>query len=221
VDRIRVNPLSKDILKNKKLLTRFARQIFLAPDTPAVIQVVASDAAYMVLTQAILHMESSKNLPFFRRLTAFYYRQGLNWPRLCQKLEPAAHALGLSPENSEPLDYYRLLGVTPATTESEIKKAYRIRAHATHPDAGSSVDHNSQAFVNVQAAYQTLSSPELRDAYNQSRLHSLSWREIPPGKEIESNLDHRARVRSRHVYQLISIILFLLLAAFAVEWFYK
>ena len=173
--------MSKDILKNKKLLARFTRQIFLAPDTPALIQVVAADAAYMVLAQTILDMESSKNLPFFRRLMTFYYRQGLNWPRLCEKLKPAAHALGLISENPQPLDYYQLLEVTPAATESEIKKAYRIKAHATHPDAGSSADRSSQAFVNIQAAYQTLSNPELRDAYNWNRRHLHNWYEIPPG----------------------------------------
>lgn len=212
---------SKDILKNKKLLTRFTRQIFLAPDTPALIRVVAADAAYMVLTQAILHMESSKNLPFFRRLTAFYYRQGLNWPRLCEKLKPAAHALGLSPENSEPLDYYRLLGVTPGATESEIKKAYRIRAHATHPDSNSSVDQSSQEFVNVQAAYQTLSNPELRGAYNRSRRHLHNWYEIPPGVNTKPSLKHRFYGRRRYVYRLAGIILLLLIAAFAVDFLYK
>jgi len=150
--------MSKDILKNKKLLSRFTRQIFLTPDTPALIQKVAADAAYMVLTKAILHMETSKNLPFSRRLMTFYYRQGINWPRLCEKLKPAAYAMELSPENSEPLDYYQLLGVEPTATESEIIKAYRKKVRATHPDTSTAGHWSSCAFLELHAAYETLSA---------------------------------------------------------------
>jgi hypothetical protein len=212
--------MSKDILRNKKLLIRFTRQIFLAPDTPAVIQVVASDAAYMVLTQTILHMEFPKNLPFFRHLTDFYYRQGLNWLCLCEKLKPAAHALGLSPENSEPLDYYQLLGVTPAATESEIKKAYRIRAHATHPDTSSTGNLSTSGFIQIQVAYQTLSNPALRTEYDRSRIYLERWFELPPGSDKKSTTRTRFRDERRHIYQLTLIILLLFLAALFLDFIY-
>ncbi len=212
--------MSKDILKNKKLLTRFARQIFLAPDTPALIRMVAADAAYMVLIKAILNMESSKNLPFFRRLMAFYYRRGLNWPRLCEKLKPAAHALGLSPENSEPLDYYQLLGVAPAATESEIKKAYRKKVRATHPDTSTAGHSSSRAFLELQAAYETLSNPALRSAYNRGRQHLESWYESPSGSDRTSALKQRLVAKRWFFYQVVTIIMLLLLVAIILDYLY-
>jgi curved DNA-binding protein CbpA len=57
---------------------------------------------------------------------------------------------------------YEVLGVNPASTQSEIKAAYRARAKTLHPDKGGSV----LAFAELSNAYEVLSDPEKRAAYD-------------------------------------------------------
>jgi len=202
--------LPKDILKNKKLLAKFTRQIYLAPDTPAVIRALASDAAYMILTQAILNMKISRNLPFFRILSAVCNRQYVAWPRLYEKLEPAACVLGLSPANPDQINYYQILGLMPGATDLEIKKAFRKCAFATHPDSNNSADQSGQVFADVYAAYQILINSELRDAYNRSQRNSYIWIEIPSGRDRISALKRYLYTKRWFFYQVIAIFILLL-----------
>jgi WD40 repeat protein len=65
-------------------------------------------------------------------------------------------------------DHYKTLGVKPDADASEIKKAYRKMARKFHPDVNSSSDA-AQRMVEVNEAYRTLSSVELRSEYD-SRL---------------------------------------------------
>lgn len=58
--------------------------------------------------------------------------------------------------------YYDLLGVSRNASISEIKSAYRSRARALHPDFGGSPD----AFHQLRLAYETLSDPTRRSAYD-------------------------------------------------------
>ncbi|MBX2810302.1 MAG: DnaJ domain-containing protein [Myxococcales bacterium] len=53
---------------------------------------------------------------------------------------------------------YITLGVSSNSSPNEIRRAYRQRARATHPDRPEG-DHN--AFLAVQAAYRALTEPEL------------------------------------------------------------
>ncbi len=61
--------------------------------------------------------------------------------------------------------YYELLGITKDATDSEIKKAYRKMAMKWHPDKNSS-EHAEAVFKGIGEAYEILSDPEQRRAYD-------------------------------------------------------
>lgn len=60
------------------------------------------------------------------------------------------------------MDHYETLGLTRASSGSEIRSAYRIASLRAHPDKGGT----AELFARVQTAYTTLSNPELRRAYD-------------------------------------------------------
>jgi DnaJ-class molecular chaperone len=63
-------------------------------------------------------------------------------------------------------DYYVILGITQSTSPEEIKKKYRELAKLYHPDKNSSNPNSMEFFKKVQAAYETLSDPVKRAAYD-------------------------------------------------------
>mmetsp|Transcript_4899 Transcript_4899/g.9974 ORF Transcript_4899/g.9974 Transcript_4899/m.9974 type:complete len:256 (+) Transcript_4899:98-865(+) len=70
---------------------------------------------------------------------------------------------------SHPEDYYELLGIRPEADGEEIRKAYRKQALKWHPDK-QDADNRSYAeerFKLVGEAYQVLSDPQKRAAYDQ------------------------------------------------------
>ncbi|WP_236789136.1 DnaJ domain-containing protein [Amycolatopsis sp. GM8] len=58
--------------------------------------------------------------------------------------------------------YYELLGVDRTASRAEIKSAYRLKARASHPDAGGS----PAEFHELRQAYETLSDPYRRADYD-------------------------------------------------------
>jgi hypothetical protein len=62
-------------------------------------------------------------------------------------------------------DLYGILGLTPRATASEIKSAYRRLARKYHPDVSASPD-SATRFVNISRAYEVLSDPRRRAAYD-------------------------------------------------------
>ncbi|HVA30110.1 MAG TPA: J domain-containing protein [Gaiellaceae bacterium] len=62
-------------------------------------------------------------------------------------------------------DYYELLGVGRAATESEIKKAFRGLARELHPDVSDAPDAQER-FREVVEAYEVLSKSETRELYD-------------------------------------------------------
>lgn len=69
-------------------------------------------------------------------------------------------------------DNYEKLGVSPGVTPDLIKAAYRKKAAQYHPDKNQSPDAPTR-FREVQEAYDVLSDPERRKAYDEYRQRSL------------------------------------------------
>ncbi|MBW4706307.1 DnaJ domain-containing protein [Roseobacter sp. YSTF-M11] len=63
-------------------------------------------------------------------------------------------------------DYYKALGVKRDATADEIKRAFRKAARKYHPDINTSADAEAK-FKDVNEAYEVLSDPEKRAAYDQ------------------------------------------------------
>ena len=85
-------------------------------------------------------------------------------------------------------DYYKILGVDRSASEADIKKAFRKLAHKYHPDVSKEKDAEAK-FKDVNEAYQTLSDPEKKAAYDQlgQRREGSSF-EPPPGAVSEAVL---------------------------------
>ncbi len=69
-------------------------------------------------------------------------------------------------------DYYQLLGLPRDATPEEIRRAYRRAAHRYHPDKNKNPGE-TEIFLQIQAAYQVLSNPRERAAYDAT---------LPPAK---------------------------------------
>src|SRR2546427_10581373 len=66
-------------------------------------------------------------------------------------------------------DYYEVLGVAKNASEDDIKKAYRKLAMKHHPDRnqGDSAKKSEEHFKEAKEAYEMLSDPQKRAAYDQ------------------------------------------------------
>jgi formylglycine-generating enzyme required for sulfatase activity len=79
-------------------------------------------------------------------------------------------------------NFYTILGVAPDAPEAEIRRAFRTRAKALHPDIRH--DDASHEFSLVTEAYETLKDPGRRQAYDEDLMRSrqLALLEEKPGK---------------------------------------
>jgi molecular chaperone DnaJ len=64
-------------------------------------------------------------------------------------------------------DYYELLGIDRDASQAEVKRAYRRLARKYHPDVNPGDATAAQKFKEIREAYEVLSNPLTRDAYDQ------------------------------------------------------
>lgn len=66
-------------------------------------------------------------------------------------------------------DYFQILGVTPASSEEEIRKSYRSLAMQYHPDRNPDSPGAEEKFKDIAEAYGVLTDPVKRQQYEAAR----------------------------------------------------
>ena len=64
--------------------------------------------------------------------------------------------------------HYQVLGVSVEASTDDIRRAYRERMRAIHPDVNENSADGSQRMTEINMAWKTLSNPHLRRAYDAS-----------------------------------------------------
>jgi curved DNA-binding protein CbpA len=194
-----------DIFSDKRLLSRFLKQVYTAYDSPTLIKLAAQDGKYPELCRIISNANQKNSPKLFQSLDNECQKQGFDLYTIQLKLKPVSTALGLVKSSGEQVDYYDLLKVEANADVADIRKAYRELARKTHPDAGKNGD--GKAFVELNEAYQTLIDPDLRYYYDQSRQNQDLWNE-------QSGSPQKQKKRLRNLYQIGLILILFVFAAY-------
>jgi hypothetical protein len=83
-------------------------------------------------------------------------------------------------------NYYDLLGVTPAATLAEIKRAYRKLARRHHPDMNGGDPDAAARFKLITEAYEVLSDPAQRRNYDRDHPPKAGTQLAAPGHDSEA-----------------------------------
>lgn len=83
-------------------------------------------------------------------------------------------------------DYYETLGVGRDASPAEVKRAFRRLARELHPDVNGHDPEAEEKFKAAAEAYEVLSDPERRRAYDAYGPEGLRARGFPPGGGFSS-----------------------------------
>lgn len=97
------------------------------------------------------------------------------------------------------VNYYQLLKVSPKATNAEIKSAYRRLARKIHPDVNTThaPENASGEFAKIAKAYEVLSNPKARAAYDQQLLNAQYKKSSGDDSVFGSENAHAKRWRQR------------------------
>src|SRR5215510_10427947 len=94
--------------------------------------------------------------------------------------------------SSQPPDFYAILGVSRDASPEEIRRAYFESAQKLHPDKNTAAGE-TELFLGVQQAYETLSNPQRRAQYNAI---------LPPEKKLNLPYQHQILCSRPNLIQL-------------------
>lgn len=145
----------------------FCQQVMKARITPDLITLVAGKTAYIKYCREIANADAQ----YRKRFASFCRKYGFDPDEIRTRVCLAATALGMCKQ----ADYYGILGVPPDADATAIKQAYRKKAQMLHPDKFNGDERDSEAFLELHAAYVHLNDPGLRKAYDEIRQCIGHW----------------------------------------------
>ena len=93
------------------------------------------------------------------------------------------------------MEYYQILGISKTSTAAEIRRAYRKLAVIYHPDKNP--DPKAESFFKeINRAYEVLSDPDKRRAYDLRFTHSVDIPDTPPTPPRHRDPKYRPRTKS-------------------------
>merc|ERR1719412_2164803 len=121
------------------------------------------------------------------------YERILKSDKANQEVRQSLHQAKVRLKQSKRKDYYKILGVERSANDDEIKKAYKKRALATHPDrhAGATESEKREQenkFKEIGEAYDVLSDTKKRSRYDNGHdLEDLEGGHGFGGHEMDPN----------------------------------
>ena len=194
---------SSDISQN---LPRRLADLSQIRDTPALIAYLANDRARLLLCKALVSPVSESDRKLVERAHRILRSQRIDPEGLKARLEPAALALGLGGACDAQIDYYQVLGVKPSATASELRAAYRKKAFTLHPDTARRGTEDGADFLTVKTAYDTLTNPDSRVAFDRCRIALDAWHEENTGEWSEEAGRKQPRGKVRKAFFRVAAV---------------
>ena len=91
---------------------------------------------------------------------------------------------------AEKQDYYSLLGISKTSSPDEMKKSYRKLAMQYHPDKNPGDKAAEQKFKEISEAYDVLTDPQKKAAYDRFGHGAFDQRNARPGAGASSSGFH-------------------------------
>ena len=98
------------------------------------------------------------------------------------------------------VNYYETLKVSPKASKTEIRSAYRRLARKLHPDKNNGSEETARAFAAIAEAYEVLSSPRERAAYDK-RILQAQYNGSTNGDSVFASSNSHARRWRQMVYE--------------------